>query len=719
MKKYYGYIRVSTIKQGEKGSSLTEQRDAILIYAAKNKLSVCEFFEEQQTAAKLGRATFRKMLNRLKRGGADGLIMHKVDRGARNLADWAEIAALKDIGIDVHFAHEAIDLNSRGGRLSADIQAVVASDFIRNLRDEVKKGLYGRLKQGMYPFQAPPGYQNTGKGQLKSIHDVQGPLMREAFEKYAGGEFGLHALTAYMNSRGLRNSAGNPFCMSGLAVTLANPFYYGLLLVKGQSFVGKHTPLITKCLFDQCRARAEGRLVSKTRVWGKAEYRFRGLLTCITCKRHLYAETQKGHVYYRCAQASCKGTCLRESDIAAEIVLPFSYIPCSPLLTQSLTEMFEIHTAKQDERVQEQTRIVKLRRAQLAARTERLTDLLIEGTLSQESYQVRTQALQKEGFDLAEELADTQNGDLHSDRLHKYLELVKGLQNMAQTPKEHIFREYAKSAISNLSVCQKTLEISWSKAVLMLLDMGGFYGGAHARNESRTCMHSITQGDEPQNHDIPLHLREGNNTSQCAHERNESRTCMHSITQGDEPQNHDIRPHFQKGGNTSQCAHARNESRTCMHSITQSDEPKNHDIPPHLREGSNTSQCAHERNESRTCMHSITQGDEPQNHDIPPHLREGSNMSQCAHVRNESRTCIYYATHGNLFQSLCSICVTERDNRFKEKIIQRGGELFIAIIYDKSLDQIPIEKSEVSGTAFATRFASRKSQGIFSGEEPE
>jgi site-specific DNA recombinase len=343
MKKYYGYIRVSTIKQGEKGSSLTEQRDAILIYAAKNGLSVCEFFEEQQTAAKLGRATFRKMLNRLKRGGADGLIMHKVDRGARNLADWAEIAALKDIGIDVHFAHEAIDLNSRGGRLSADIQAVVASDFIRNLRDEVKKGLYGRLKQGNYPFKAPPGYQNNGKGQLKSIDPIQGPLMREAFELYAHGDYGLHGLTAHMNARGLRNSAGKPLCISGLAVTLANPFYYGLMLVKGQSFVGKHAPLISKALFDQCRARAEGRLVSKTRVWGKAEYKWRGLLTCTTCNRHLYAETQKGHVYYRCAKASCKGTCVRESDIEAEIVLPFSYLPATPLLVQSLTEMFEIH----------------------------------------------------------------------------------------------------------------------------------------------------------------------------------------------------------------------------------------------------------------------------------------------------------------------------------------------------------------------------------------
>ncbi|MEQ1672521.1 MAG: recombinase family protein, partial [Hyphomicrobium sp.] len=117
MRTYFAYIRVSTVKQGEKGSSLTEQRDAIERYATKRGLCVTEWFEVQETAAKRGRTVFRKMLTRLKKGSAHGLVMHKVDRGARNLADWAELASLMDLGIDVHFAHEALDLTSRGGRL--------------------------------------------------------------------------------------------------------------------------------------------------------------------------------------------------------------------------------------------------------------------------------------------------------------------------------------------------------------------------------------------------------------------------------------------------------------------------------------------------------------------------------------------------------------------------------------------------------------------------
>src|SRR5665213_2542087 len=139
MKTVFAYIRVSTQKQGVQGSSLQEQRASISAYAAQHGLTIAEWFEEMETAAKGGRPKFRKMIQGLDTGVASGVVIHKIDRGARNLRDWADLGDLIDRGVEVHFAHESLDLHSRGGRLSADIQAVVAADFIRNLRQEVKK----------------------------------------------------------------------------------------------------------------------------------------------------------------------------------------------------------------------------------------------------------------------------------------------------------------------------------------------------------------------------------------------------------------------------------------------------------------------------------------------------------------------------------------------------------------------------------------------------
>jgi site-specific DNA recombinase len=166
MNTYFAYLRVSTVKQGD-GVSLEAQRDAIEAYAAKHDLHVCQWFEEKVTAAKKGRPLFNKMVKGLQRRDAVGVIVHKIDRSARNFADWAMIGELLDQGVDVRFAHEALDLRSRGGRLTADIQAVIAADYVRNLREECLKGIEGRLKQGLFPFAAPIGYLDQGAGKAK------------------------------------------------------------------------------------------------------------------------------------------------------------------------------------------------------------------------------------------------------------------------------------------------------------------------------------------------------------------------------------------------------------------------------------------------------------------------------------------------------------------------------------------------------------------------
>src|SRR5262249_43918328 len=104
MNNFFGYIRVSTVKQGEHGVSLQEQHDAIAAYAARNGLTVSSWFEERETAAKRGRPVFLRMLKLLRQGHARGVIIHKIDRGARNLRDWSELGELSDQGIEVRFS---------------------------------------------------------------------------------------------------------------------------------------------------------------------------------------------------------------------------------------------------------------------------------------------------------------------------------------------------------------------------------------------------------------------------------------------------------------------------------------------------------------------------------------------------------------------------------------------------------------------------------------
>ena len=88
MKSCFGYVRVSTLKQGE-GVSLEAQKDAILAYATRNTIAISRWFEEKETAAKAGRPVFGQMLKLLNKRVVDGVVLHRPDRAARNFADWA------------------------------------------------------------------------------------------------------------------------------------------------------------------------------------------------------------------------------------------------------------------------------------------------------------------------------------------------------------------------------------------------------------------------------------------------------------------------------------------------------------------------------------------------------------------------------------------------------------------------------------------------------
>ena len=79
----FAYIRVSTQKQGD-GASLEAQKRGITEYAKANRLTITQWFEELETAAKTGRPIFTDMVKRLHRGQAAGLIVHRVDRASRN-----------------------------------------------------------------------------------------------------------------------------------------------------------------------------------------------------------------------------------------------------------------------------------------------------------------------------------------------------------------------------------------------------------------------------------------------------------------------------------------------------------------------------------------------------------------------------------------------------------------------------------------------------------
>ena len=459
MKRCFGYIRVSTPKQGERGVSLQEQRDAIIRYAQRFQLDIASWFEERETAAKRGRPVFGRMLQLLKKGQADGIIIHKIDRSARNLKDWADLGELIDQGTQIHFANESIDLNSRGGRLSADIQAVVAADFIRNLREETKKGIYGRLKQGLYPFIAPPGYLDKGPGKVKEPDPARRHHFLRAFELYATDRYTLDSLTEEMYRLGLRTRKGGKIRRNDWSKILNNPFYMGIIHVRrtGESFAGAHQPLISKSVFD----RVQTILHRKTRkVFGRHRFLFSRLLLCKLCSRSLSGEMQKGHTYYRCPGKHYPPTCVREEAIETEIRRALDPVQ----FPEAAEKYFAEKVAKLREGwVQQQENQVvalNLRIVQLTERLDRLTDAYIDRMIEKDVYERKKTALLADQSGIEEQRAALKENPAAAEhRLTEFFELAKNarLSYELKLPEEK--RDFLKIVTSNRSVEGKNIAI--------------------------------------------------------------------------------------------------------------------------------------------------------------------------------------------------------------------------------------------------------------------
>ncbi len=455
MKPCFGYIRVSTQKQGE-GVSLDAQKDAITVFASQNSLTITEWFEEKRTAAKRGRPVFNQMLRQLKKRKAEGLVMHKIDRSSRNLRDWTLISELPRYGVKPYFVMEGLDFETRGGRLSANLQAVIAEDYIFNLREETKKGIHGRLKQGLFPFRAPVGYLDTGRGQPKARDPKKAPLIREAFELYASRQFSLRTLLQEMNQRGLRNHDNQPLTMRGIETILNNTFYTGLITIKrsGCTFRGIHEPVVPTRLFARVQEIKAGRSGPKTT---RHNHLFQGLFRCGYCNNPMTPEIQKGRTYYRCQKSGCPTATIREEQLDQAIRWNLQRLVLTEEAAFKLKAAW-CGDAVTKEATQRQTSL-DLRVAEQEKRLERLTDLLLDDAIDQETYRSRQADMRLRLQELKEKQADTPDVDKIAKYRREYLELMKTLCLLYEMAKPREKREIVENAFSNRVVVGKNVEL--------------------------------------------------------------------------------------------------------------------------------------------------------------------------------------------------------------------------------------------------------------------
>ena len=262
-KRAVSYIRVSTREQAQRGGSeegfsLPAQREANKRKAqSMGALVVKEFADRGESARSANRPELQKMLAYLKEdGGIDYVIVHKLDRLARNRADDVEInRAFEEAGVRLVSTSENID-QTPGGMLLHGIMSSIAEFYSRNLANEVIKGMGEKARNGGTLGKAPLGYvnvrakdENGREIRTIALDEERAPLIRLAFTEYATGNWTVSQLAKHLNTLGLSipptpRRCAKPITATRLHEILRHPYYKGIVTFQGVEYAGKHEPLV-------------------------------------------------------------------------------------------------------------------------------------------------------------------------------------------------------------------------------------------------------------------------------------------------------------------------------------------------------------------------------------------------------------------------------------------------------------------------------------------
>ena len=153
-----------------------------------------------------------------------------------------------------------------------------AKYFVDNLSENVKRGLRQKLRNGVYPNHAPPGYFNEPRKRTIEIDPKTARFIKKAFKLFSTGTYSYVDIQKFLYKRGIKGKSGVPFKIDKVKRMLKNPFYYGIIRLAGETYQGSHRPLITKSLFDQCQKIIEKR--NKPQGDNKNDFTFLGLAKC-------------------------------------------------------------------------------------------------------------------------------------------------------------------------------------------------------------------------------------------------------------------------------------------------------------------------------------------------------------------------------------------------------------------------------------------------------
>ena len=308
------YTRVST-EQGldQEFNSLDAQYDAASAYIKSQAhagwtLIRSRYDDGGYSGGSTDRPDLQRLLDDIRARKIDVIVVYKVDRLTRSLADFAKLVELFDAhGVSFVSVTQQFNTTTSMGRLTLNVLLSFAQ-FEREVTSErIRDKIAASKRKGIWVGgNLPLGYEMKD-GKIAVVEE-EAELVRSIFRRYL--ELGsVNELVRDLRERNIRTKkrqlstgatrGGIPFGRGALYYLLSNHFYIGEVKYKNEILPGEQPPIMDRALFDTVRQKALAQWSHRTLVRNKSDQLLTGLLFDDAGCRMIPTHATKAGVRYR------------------------------------------------------------------------------------------------------------------------------------------------------------------------------------------------------------------------------------------------------------------------------------------------------------------------------------------------------------------------------------------------------------------------------------
>jgi site-specific DNA recombinase len=254
------------------------------------------------------RPDLQKLLDDIRARKIDVIVVYKVDRLTRSLADFAKLVELFDAhGVSFVSVTQQFNTTTSMGRLTLNVLLSFAQ-FEREVTSErIRDKIAASKRKGLWVGgNLPLGYEMKD-GKI-AIVEAEAEMVRSIFRRYL--ELGsVNELLRDLRERNIRTKTrrlstgatrgGIPFGRGALYYVLSNHFYIGEVKYKNEILPGEQPPLMDRALFEAVRQKCLAQWSHRTIIRNKSDQLLAGLLFDDAGHRMIPTHATKAGVRYR------------------------------------------------------------------------------------------------------------------------------------------------------------------------------------------------------------------------------------------------------------------------------------------------------------------------------------------------------------------------------------------------------------------------------------